>query len=170
MEFFIIATIGVNVFITCYPLEKHKMLNLIVSHLVIQTLTSDIEYGFFLVRHISVCPKLRQIFISNWSEKKAKQERSLDNHGQKWAIQKMTRSPYSLITVDIGLDLIWPWTDHIWIENKTSLEIEFTTQNLGRLITLTIGHDNSGFFPKWVSLQTRFSDWLKSFFRKLTMF
>ena len=42
-------------------------------------------------------------------------------------------------------------TDYIGVQNKTSLEVEFTTQNLGRLITLTIGHDNSGFFPKWVS-------------------
>ena len=40
-------------------------------------------------------------------------------------------------------------TGIIWISNKTTLEVEFSTQNLGRLVTLTIGHDNTGFFPKW---------------------
>ena len=37
--------------------------------------------------------------------------------------------------------------------NKTTLEVEFSVQNLGRLVTLTIGHDNAGMFPSWVNLK-----------------
>jgi len=40
-------------------------------------------------------------------------------------------------------------TGTIKIQNKTTLEVEFSTQNMGRLVTLTIGHDNKGLFPSW---------------------
>lgn len=40
-------------------------------------------------------------------------------------------------------------TSKIPIYNKTTLEVEFESHNLGRLVVLAIGHDNSGMFPAW---------------------
>jgi hypothetical protein len=41
-------------------------------------------------------------------------------------------------------------TGRIEITNKTTLEVDFECRNMGRLVTLTVGHDNSGLFPSWV--------------------
>ena len=60
-------------------------------------------------------------------------------------------------------------TGTVMMQNKTTLEVEFSTQNLGRLVTLTIGHDNSGMFPSWVRIRDQHIV-IDLLFRKLKMF
>ena len=77
-----------------------------------------------------------------------------------WIFPGQTYLGVSETTANIYIKLVGEKgeTDYISVQNKTTLEIEFTTQNLGRLITLTIGHDNSGFFPKWVGCQHHYEN------------
>ena len=79
-----------------------------------------------------------------------------------WIFPGQTYLGVSETTANIYIKLVGEKgeTDYISVQNKTTLEIEFTTQNLGRLITLTIGHDNSGFFPKWVGCQHHYENLL----------
>ena len=70
-----------------------------------------------------------------------------------WVFPGQTLIGVSETTANIYIRLVGEKgeTGTISITNKTTLEVEFSTQNLGRLVTLTIGHDNSGWGPSWVS-------------------